>query len=347
MEPLNIQMMPLTISLFAFIFFFNPEQVVCFSTDEATMPSDPAVDPWAPLLPPPQPSPPNSPPVASSPDDHSPSSSPDEPPPFQPIGPIQYVNFPLPSSWNQQPNSPPVASSPADRSPSSSPDEPPPFFPIQYVNFPLPSSWNRPLSAPSPRRMPKPPAPSPSRKDPPLIARSRGQFLSTTPHSGSLFSRNSKFYHPPSIPSETNNIPEITKICNSTDRPALCVKFITPLYSSDTLSVLDKTITATAHQIKLARAAITNLAKTPTLQSTKQSDYQDCKESYEDALENLQNAKNAIPQLDIGTINSMLSAAVTDFSDCDDFSNNPHILKFDDILRNLVSTCLVVASSIK
>ncbi|XP_031264500.1 pectinesterase inhibitor 1 [Pistacia vera] len=194
--------------------------------------------------------------------------------------------------------------------------------------------------------MPKPPAPSPSRKDPPLIAPSRGQFLSTTPHSGSLFSRNSKLYHPP-IPSETNNIPEITKICNSTDRPALCVKFITPLYSSDTLSVLDKTITATAHQIKLARAAITNLAKTPTLQSTKQSDYEDCKESYEDALENLQNAKNAIPQLDIGTINSMLSAAVTDFSDCDDFSNNPHILKFDDILRNLVSTCLVVASSIK
>ena len=60
-----------------------------------------------------------------------------------------------------------------------------------------------------------------------------------------------------------------------------------------------------------ATAIATSAAITPQVASI----MGDCKDSYNDALDNYMSAMDA---RDVGTVNSMLSAAITDFSDCDD-----------------------------
>lgn len=76
-----------------------------------------------------------------------------------------------------------------------------------------------------------------------------------------------------------------------------------------------------------------------------------CQENYAEALDNLLSASNAIAARDVGTMNIMLSAALTDFSTCENgFGEMPGIspLKvYDDILIELASNCLAVAELMK
>ncbi|XP_044500799.1 uncharacterized protein LOC123221894 [Mangifera indica] len=161
----------------------------------------------------------------------------------------------------------------------------------------------------------------------------------------SLFSFKPELFRASAIPGDN---PEVKKTCSSTDQPLLCEKFLSPLFNPDTPVVLEKAINETAFHLKLAMEALTKLANAPIGELGKPSSgIEDCKQSYQDASENLENAKNAIANNDIGTINSMLSAATTDFSDCNDFLDNPTVKMLGAVLSNLVSTCLVIAASMK
>lgn len=108
-------------------------------------------------------------------------------------------------------------------------------------------------------------------------------------------------------------------------------------------------IRASSSQIRLTIAAADKLGHAhannlPTVVSR----LGHCKDSYRDALDNLQNAMDAIPDHDFGTINSMLSAAVTDFSDCDDaFEGMAQYSNHDGHLTKMVSNCLAIASLVK
>jgi len=74
----------------------------------------------------------------------------------------------------------------------------------------------------------------------------------------------------------------------------------------------------------------------------------DCVGIYADALDNLRNAMDAIKSLDIGTINSMVSAALTDFDTCEDgFSGASPLSFYDQKGIKLASVCLAIATLVK
>jgi|UniRef100_A0A2N9IQB4 pectinesterase inhibitor-like protein len=147
--------------------------------------------------------------------------------------------------------------------------------------------------------------------------------------------------------------PSIKKICETTDNPDLCVSSIAPFLSgkTDPISVLEMAINAATQHAKNAMAMASKLSAVPkaTTDSANAPLFEDCKEMYSDALDNLQSAMDAIPSRDIGTINSMLSAALTDFVTCEDgFSGETSPLSpYDDKGTKMASNCLAIASLIK
>ncbi|KAK3008178.1 hypothetical protein RJ639_013990 [Escallonia herrerae] len=130
----------------------------------------------------------------------------------------------------------------------------------------------------------------------------------------------------PVPPSDVN--PTIRQICDKTDHPALCLSTIAPYLKgkADMMSVLDVAIKASAEVTKLALFMAKKVASLPGTPPDVASILKDCKGSYDDALYNFQNAMDALPARDTGTMSTMLSAVITDVGDCDDeFSgqNNP------------------------
>ncbi|XP_043725943.1 uncharacterized protein LOC122672546 [Telopea speciosissima] len=116
-------------------------------------------------------------------------------------------------------------------------------------------------------------------------------------------------------------------------------------------------------------ASVTALKKAldPKTDPKTASSLKDCKASYDDALDNLKTAEDALKTVDLGTVNSMLSSALTDFSDCDDYFSpggdgpgdgpidSPSggtevqgpMTKEDGTLVSLASNCLAIASLVK
>ncbi|XP_047331380.1 uncharacterized protein LOC124934936 [Impatiens glandulifera] len=145
--------------------------------------------------------------------------------------------------------------------------------------------------------------------------------------------------------------PGITKICHDTDYFDVCVSSIAPLLkgregTSDIPSVLQIAIQAATDKTKDALAELERIASDSGSSKQLKSTLNDCRDSYNDALENFQSALDALPSRDVGTMNSMLSACVTDFGDCDDFLDGFEV-SLPDINRKLTqmtSNCLAISS---
>ncbi|CAA7017090.1 unnamed protein product [Microthlaspi erraticum] len=137
--------------------------------------------------------------------------------------------------------------------------------------------------------------------------------------------------------------PEIKTICGKTDFPLLCESSISPLLTAqlipDTTSVLVLAIQASMNATKAAIATVQKL------------DAADCQELYDDAVANLEDAVNALKARDIATVNTNLSAAMTDFGTCNDGfeeSGEPNPLAdVADNLTKMVSNCLAISTLIK
>ncbi|KAL3508156.1 hypothetical protein ACH5RR_033538 [Cinchona calisaya] len=146
--------------------------------------------------------------------------------------------------------------------------------------------------------------------------------------------------------------PEIKKICDSTDYPSLCLNTIAPYLhgSTNEFSVLEVAIKAGNEYAKFALSTIRKLASTPGTPHEIVSILNDCKDSYEDVLYNFQKAMTALPERDIGTMNTMLSAVLTDAGDCEDAfagANFPSPMSnFGEKLINMTSNCLAIVSLI-
>jgi pectinesterase inhibitor-like protein len=176
----------------------------------------------------------------------------------------------------------------------------------------------------------------------PPTRRSHHKEHSRTPPSGSTSSHHKL---PPSPIHKSMN-PAIKKICATTDNPSLCLSSIAPFLfgKSDPLSVLAMAIKASLRHTKKAMSKASQLAAG----ADPSPSVEDCKDSYSDALDNFQNAMDAIHPRDIGTINSMLSAALTDFDTCEDgFSGDSPLSFYDDKGSKLASICLAIASLVK
>lgn len=96
------------------------------------------------------------------------------------------------------------------------------------------------------------------------------------------------------------------------------------------------------------KIAVSLAAKLALVPSPLASVYGDCKDSYDDALENFESAMNAHAVGDVGTMNSMLSAAITDFGDCDDglSGKSSPLLDVGSALSQMTSNCLAIVSLI-
>ncbi|KAM7256096.1 hypothetical protein ACFE04_011837 [Oxalis oulophora] len=146
---------------------------------------------------------------------------------------------------------------------------------------------------------------------------------------------------------------ELKDICSKTDYVDLCLTSLSPLYSgkTDPATILQSAIKVTDEATKWAMAEAEKMANAPGTDKFTVSRLNDCKESYEDALENFQTAIEAIPSMDIGTINSYLSAVVTDFMTCDEgfaeFHKEPLMASYNEKLSQMGSNCLAIASLVK
>ncbi|KAF5738765.1 hypothetical protein HS088_TW13G01666 [Tripterygium wilfordii] len=146
--------------------------------------------------------------------------------------------------------------------------------------------------------------------------------------------------------------PLIKKLCASTDYSSLCVSSITQLLSgakeatADAVAVLELVIKAASEHTKLAIAKAEKLLAAPTTPAKVVAMIKDCKDNYDDALDNYQSALDAIPARDIGTINSMLSAALTDYTTCDDGFEGlkSPVAEIDSLLSKMASNTLAIAS---
>ncbi|KAH7842750.1 hypothetical protein Vadar_008737 [Vaccinium darrowii] len=202
-----------------------------------------------------------------------------------------------------------------------------------------------PTAAPSPTPFPSPelstpesPTPSPDTPTPsPVLSPNYISF----PPSSNLPSQ------PPSASGPVSTNPALEKICESTDYPEVCISTISPLLTgpTDLKTVVGIAIKAAADHTKLAVSLATKLA---AMSSPLASTYGDCKDSYDDAVENFESAKDALATGDVGTMNSMLSAAITDFGDCDDglLGQSSPLLDVDLALIHMTSNCLAIVSLI-
>ncbi|CAH2054770.1 unnamed protein product [Thlaspi arvense] len=137
--------------------------------------------------------------------------------------------------------------------------------------------------------------------------------------------------------------PEIKSICGKTDFPPLCESSVSPLLTAqlkpDASTVLVLAIQSSINATKAAMAIVDKVAAA------------DCQELYDDAVANLEDAINAVKSRDIATVNTNLSAAMTDYSTCNDGfeeSGEPNPLaEVGDKLTNMVSNCLAISTLIK
>lgn len=240
---------------------------------------------------------------------------------------------------------PPINPSPPQ---PSTPDAHPP---VSHISAPSSASYLSPESAPTPSHSPGPrpfshlpskptptpiispiPAPTP---DIPSAPRSSQPSIAPTP----LISE-------PPFNFPLN--PAIKKICEATDYPLVCLASTAPFLTGkvDVISVLEVAVKACSLHAKKALSIASKVVKTEPGISAAVSD---CMDMYNDVLDNIESAVDALSARDTGTFNSMLSAVLTDFGTCEDgFAGEKSPLsEIDDKGTKLASNCLAIASLIK
>lgn len=252
------------------------------------------------------------------------------PQPSNSTPPISHVSAPSGAFSNPPESAPTLPPSPMPMKENLDPSTPPNYTPHQ---------------APSSSPVSHITAPTPALNSPSESAPSPLQTQSDSPNSAP---------NPTSEPSTPASMdPAIKKICDSTDYPALCLSTLAPFLSdkTDPISVLEMAIKACTQHVNDAIATasvITNVHKART-DSGNIPIFKDCIGMYNDALDNLQSAMDAIPARDIGTINIMLSAALSDFVTCEDEFNGEtsELSPYDDKGTKMASNCLAITSLIK
>ncbi|KAL1807433.1 hypothetical protein ACET3Z_024423 [Daucus carota] len=144
-----------------------------------------------------------------------------------------------------------------------------------------------------------------------------------------------------------NENPEVKRICDATDYPDVC-QAVFNRYSgpTDFVSLLNIAIGAGLDIARAATGTAENMSTQQGAPTDHASVYSDCKDSYDSASIDFQNALDALPVKDVGTLNTMLSAAITDASDCQDSlegMDSPLNL-FSEKLRKMASNCLAMVT---
>ncbi|XP_020102033.1 putative pectinesterase/pectinesterase inhibitor 26 [Ananas comosus] len=140
-------------------------------------------------------------------------------------------------------------------------------------------------------------------------------------------------------------------ICGHTDYPDLCVSSIRSLLPSsgslDPAALLKLEMEAIRTHLKPARSAASEFFAGTKEGEPLHSIMEACINQYDDVPDTLDNALKALKAGDKGTLNSMLSALVTDFDTCEqgfeEFEMESTLAIYDKTLSQLSSNCLAIA----
>ncbi|KAK1390384.1 PMEI domain-containing protein [Heracleum sosnowskyi] len=150
------------------------------------------------------------------------------------------------------------------------------------------------------------------------------------------------------LPQATGNEnPEIKKICDATVYPDVCLTTLGRYNGpSDMPTVLGIAIQAGTDLSKAAVDTADRLATQPGTPPGQTASLKDCKESYDDVLYSFQNAHDSLPAKDIRTMNTMLSAVVSNVGDCMDAfeGKDSPVSTFSDKLQKMASNCISMVS---
>ncbi|KAL2244317.1 uncharacterized protein LOC105156846 [Sesamum indicum] len=147
-----------------------------------------------------------------------------------------------------------------------------------------------------------------------------------------------------------NPNPEVKKICDSTDYPALCLTTVVPLLhgKASVESVLEVSVKASDEFAKTALSLVKKEAAKPGASPQLLSTLKDCKDGYDTAVENFEKTMNAFTTHDVGTMRSMLSAVITFVGDCEDgfaeMQESSPLSTYAKQLTSMTSNCLAIAS---
>ncbi|KAL5983531.1 hypothetical protein ACLOJK_017618 [Asimina triloba] len=147
----------------------------------------------------------------------------------------------------------------------------------------------------------------------------------------------------------------IKDICSKTDYADVCITSLTgtPL-EGDTLdasAALQMLIKSAVRHGNAALVEAQRLAGDSSLPDFTLQNMKVCQGTYSDALDDFQKAADAAVARDMGTLNTMLSAAMTDYDTCSDgFMEMPGaspLIDYDNKLSHMTSNCLAVATLLK
>ncbi|XP_047330187.1 uncharacterized protein LOC124933787 [Impatiens glandulifera] len=168
--------------------------------------------------------------------------------------------------------------------------------------------------------------------------------LNNSPFIGNINELFNKF----NTPFAGNADPELERMCKSTDYINLCLNTLSPSLNgkNDVDSVIRAAINVAMDYTKVGVSIAEKLEADPSVTGRLASTIGDCKDGYNDALDNFQEALDSLPDKDLGRMNSVLSAAITDFSDIGDFLDglNSPLIDLGDKLVKLTSNCLAISA---
>ncbi|CAD5172333.1 vegetative cell wall protein gp1-like [Musa acuminata AAA Group] len=242
---------------------------------------------------------------------------------------------PTPASYQPSSSPPPSPLSPAKYVPSSSP---PPPTPVSYQ---------------PPTSSPPPPTPvsyqPPTSSPPPPVRYQRISSQQPTP-AGSLGSTSPSGYSSPSTQLPIRDA--VSALCSKTDYPDVCSSTIQSFPALvgpvDAAVMLKLHMKACREKAQIAQSQVSALVSHPGASSKLASSLQVCSDMYDDVFDSLDTAADAMASHDKGTLDSMLSGLISDFSTCEDAFTEDSITSpmaaVDDRLTKLASNCLAFSS---
>ncbi|GMY17060.1 pectinesterase inhibitor-like [Fagus crenata] len=151
----------------------------------------------------------------------------------------------------------------------------------------------------------------------------------------------------------TKDNPEVKKVCDVSEDSILCASSIIPFLNGafDPASILRSEIQAGVNFTQKTIAKAKELATDESLSKYEKECLQQCQTNYDSVLDNFKSAADAIGSNDVGTLRTMLSAAISDLEACDDaFRESPGaespLTEFDDVIHKLAGICLDIANKL-
>ncbi|KAF5193923.1 Plant invertase/pectin methylesterase inhibitor superfamily protein [Thalictrum thalictroides] len=158
--------------------------------------------------------------------------------------------------------------------------------------------------------------------------------------------------NPLGAPGQVNT--DVRRVCDATDNPLLCLNTVSPLLQGkfDLVSILETEVKACKNQAQTLLDKSIKISADPATVADVAKTLKICKENYESVLDNMDATLKAIGEKDLGTVNTMLSAAISDVSTCgenfSEVSTNPNPLSdMEQLVTNLVGNCLSISVSLK